>query len=113
MIVVTRIHGDKFGTDMNWFFDQTLYGTGICDYRVAGFFNRKIEVPADSLVNADTVDGIRDFYRSKVELERVGEVMLPVEVLIHFRNGEEILELWDGKSRFKDFDIRDTGKWSG
>lgn len=101
---VRRIHGDKFGSDMNWFFDQTLYGTGICDYRVAGFFNRKIEVPADSLVNADTVDGIRDFYRCKVELERLGEVMLPVEVLVHFRNGEEILELWDGKSRFKDFE---------
>ena len=89
---------------MNWFFDQTLYGTGICDYRVAGFFNRKIEVPADSLVNADTVDGIRDLYRCKVELERIGEVMLPVEVLVHFRNGEEVLELWDGKSRFKDFE---------
>ena len=29
--------------------------------------------------------------------------MLPVEVLIHFTNGEEILEKWDGKSRFKDF----------
>jgi hypothetical protein len=38
-----------------------------------------------------------------VELERAGEVMLPVEVLIHFSNGDEIHETWDGKSRFKDF----------
>lgn len=27
--VVTRTHGNKFGADMNWFFDQTIYGTGI------------------------------------------------------------------------------------
>jgi hypothetical protein len=42
-------------------------------------------------------------YRSKAELERAGEVMLPVDVLIHFNDGKEILESWKGKSRFKDF----------
>jgi hypothetical protein len=99
---VRRIHGDKFGNDMNWFFEQTLYGTGICDYKVAGFFNRKIEAVADSLSSADTLKA--DIYNCKVELERTGEVMLPVEVLIHFSNGEEVSEMWDGKSRFKDFE---------
>ncbi len=39
--VVKEEYGDKFGKDMNWFFDQTLYGTGICDYKVAGIRNRK------------------------------------------------------------------------
>ena len=29
--------------------------------------------------------------------------MLPVDVLIHFTNGDEILEKWDGKARYKDF----------
>ena len=29
--------------------------------------------------------------------------MLPVDVLVHFNNGDEVLESWDGKSRFKDF----------
>jgi hypothetical protein len=38
-----------------------------------------------------------------VELERAGEIMLPVEVLVHFKNGNEVLESWDGKSRYKDF----------
>jgi hypothetical protein len=36
--------------------------------------------------------------------------MLPVDVLIHFNNGEEILESWDGKSRFKDFTYTGTRK---
>ncbi len=29
--------------------------------------------------------------------------MLPVDVLIRFTDGEEIMEKWDGKERFKDY----------
>jgi len=29
--------------------------------------------------------------------------MLPVDVLIHFTDGSEVLESWDGKARYKDF----------
>ena len=53
--VVTRMHGNKFGPDMNWFFDQTLYGTGICDYKVAGIFNNKLETQPDSISKNDTL----------------------------------------------------------
>ena len=38
-----------------------------------------------------------------MSLKELGEVMLPVEVLVHFNNGEEVMESWDGKSRYKDF----------
>ena len=34
--------------------------------------------------------------------------MLPEDVLIHFNNGEQVLELWNGKERFKDYTY--TGK---
>jgi hypothetical protein len=105
---VKRIHGDKFGNDMNWFFEQTLFGTGICDYKVAGFSNRKITAAGDSLNISDTITA--DAYLCKVELVRIGEVMLPVEVLIHFSNGEEVTELWDGKSRFKDYEYTRSGE---
>ncbi len=88
--VVTKNHGNKFGPDMNWFFDQTLYGTGICDYKVGEVSNRKFE-DSDSL------------YSSVVELQRIGEMMLPVEILVRFSDGEEEMEFWDGKSRYKEF----------
>lgn len=105
--VVSRKYGNKFGPDMNWFFEQTLYGTGICDYKVTGIFNNKIETHNDSGNVSDTTrkksTDTTPLYKSGVELERAGEVMLPVEVLIHFVNGDEIVESWDGKSRFKDF----------
>jgi len=105
--VVRRNHGDAFGPDMNWFFDQTLYGTGICDYKVAFISNRKQIRPdenTDITITEDPVTDERDsLFTSAAQLERVGEVMLPVEVLVHFTDGSEVPEKWDGESRFKDF----------
>jgi Peptidase family M1 domain len=105
--VVTKIYGNKFGPDMNWFFDQTLYGTGICDYKVASIYNNKPEISKDKITGSDSLNNrltVNDsLNKSVVELERAGEVMLPVDVLVHFNNGDEVLESWDGKSRFKDY----------
>jgi hypothetical protein len=114
--VVAKIHGDKFGPDMNWFFDQTLYGTGVVDYKVNSFFNRKITdyeglfAEADSLVFKS--NDIKDdtIYKATVQLERPGDIMLPVDVLIHFDNDDQILETWDGKERYKDFIYTGTRK---
>jgi hypothetical protein len=110
--VIARKQDEKLGPDMNWFFDQTLYGTGICDYKVAGFRNSRVEgtwgkaTEADSLKNDLTTQD--SLYKAVVELERIGDVKLPVEVLIHFNNGDEINEKWDGKTTYKDFSY--TGK---
>jgi len=100
--VVTRIYGNKFGPDMNWFFDQTLYGTGICDYKVTGIVNSiPFSLTKDSAeVKSMAVDSTK---KAVAQLERAGEITLPVEVLIHFKDDSEIKESWDGKSRFKDF----------
>ena len=100
--VVKRDHGDKFGKDMNWFFDQTLYGSAICDYKVSGISNRKYRKPEGKTDSVDTVIAeypVTDsLYTATAQLERIGDMMLPVDVLIHFTNGEEILENWDGKA---------------
>jgi len=112
--VVPRINGNKFGPDMNWFFDQTLYGTGICDYKVSNFFNSSITDfkgivnTGDSILFKKSGRGKDTLFKATVQLERLGEIMLPEEILVHFDNGDHILETWDGKSRFKDFKY--TGK---
>ena len=111
--VVRNEHGDLFGENMNWYFDQVLYGNGICDYRVAGITNRKIRgysgISDNDSVNYIHEDGKNDtLYYSRVGLERIGDVMLPVEILIHFANGDEVLEKWDGKARYRDLEY--TGK---
>lgn len=108
--VVRKEHGQEFGPDMNWFFDQTLYGTGICDYKVSGIVNSKYSKPEGKTDTADAEvrawSSIDSLYISKAQLERVGEVKLPVDVLIHFDNGDEVLDRWDGKERYKDFEYK-------
>ena len=54
--VVKRMNGDKFGANMDWFFNETLYGTGICDYKVSDFRNEKRIIPEGSLKTDDTTE---------------------------------------------------------
>ena len=36
--------------------------------------------------------------------------MLPVEIQVHFDNGDQVLEKWDGKARYMDFTYTGTMK---
>jgi hypothetical protein len=109
--VITKIHGNKFGPDMNWFFDQTVYGTSLCDYKAVSLINVLSKSPSDSTNSKGKGQkNALQTYQSRIELERVGDMMLPVEVLIHFDNGDEIHENWDGKSRLKDYEYSGTRK---
>ncbi len=113
--VVTKEHGDRFGENMDWFFDQVLYGNEICDYRVSGVTANKIRSYA-GIVDGDSVTYTRSdrksdtLYISRVSLEKLGGITLPVEVLVGFDNGDEVLELWDGKSSYKDFEYTGAAK---
>jgi hypothetical protein len=100
---------------MNWFFDQVLYGTEICDYRVSGVTSRKI-TGYSGIADGDSVTFTRSdrksdtLYLARVGIERIGGMMLPVEVLVSFDNGDEVIEEWDGKERFRDFEYTGTRK---
>ncbi len=106
--VVREVHGEKYGENMDWFFENTLYNAGICDYKVFNFYRRTVypysgvERDGDStyLASGEERGEVRT-YRSVVELQRLGEVILPVEVRIGMSDGEEITMIWDGKERYK------------
>ncbi len=102
--IVAKTHGNEFGPDMNWFFDQVLYGSGICDYKVSGIITRRLQPPAGRKgSSARKSSGADSLYLSVAQIERAGELIFPVDVLIHFDDGTEILEKWDGKERYRDF----------
>ena len=84
------------GRDMSWFFDQVIYGTGVVDYAI------------DSLSSEKQQE--EEVYLSKVRVERLGEAVLPVEILVSFDNGEEVRELWDGKKKWAEFTYRKKEK---
>lgn len=78
--IVPKRLGDKFGRDMNWYFDQVLYRAPSCDYKVASVSKGK-----------------------QVTVERDGEMYLPTEILVTFENGDVEMINWSGKDRIKTF----------
>jgi hypothetical protein len=121
--VVPRVTKNKFGASLDWFFDQTLSGTGICDYELTALDVRNIEsmtgivekngtkVLAEN--KADSAAEIR--YRSTVFVSRLGDIQLPVSVLVRFENGEEVRETWDGRSRSMEYRYERSSRavWAG
>jgi len=111
--VVVKHHGNKFGKNMNWFFDQVLYGSDICDYEVRNIINRKIGKDGGlidkngnkELLKENTNDSTIH-YENKVIVRRLGEITMPVEVLIHFEDGREVLKKWNGKERSFEFNFK-------
>jgi len=114
--IVLKNHGEEFGKNMNWFFDETVYGTGICDYKVMrirnvfsnepeGFFN-------DSLLTVTKKKNKKEKqkFNSEVTIHRVGDIKLPVEVLIHFEDGTRVLKKWNGKARTKTYIFKNKPK---
>ncbi|HUW91750.1 MAG TPA: M1 family metallopeptidase [Bacteroidales bacterium] len=115
--VVRREHGNRLGDDMNWYFDQVLYGSGTCDYKVLNVSNSRI-TGYSGIIEGDTVTFARSdrkadtLYKASIRIERSGEVMLPVEVLVGFDDGDEVMEYWDGKAKYRDFEYEGTRKVS-
>lgn len=117
------------GENLNWFFEQVIYGSGVLDYKINRISNEPIEVADRGFFDTDTgmifigpkeLDDIKKevwsdttykrIFHSKVIVEREGEVFFPVEVLIKFSSGEEILEQWDGRDRYKIFEYKKTAR---
>lgn len=103
--VVNKNLGRKFGDNMNWFFDEVLYGSDICDYKLASITNIEKENPQGIYDSANvkkvfqSKKNDKPSFESHVVVYRVGEVKLPIEVLVHFDDGKEVLENWNGQAR--------------
>ena len=91
-----QLAGEVSGEDLTSLFDQLLYGTGICDYEVTSIES----VPLKS-------DSLKVRYRTEVMLKRLGEVIMPVDVLMELEDGKKIKETWDGKERWHKI-VRET-----
>ncbi len=97
---------DAFG-DVDCFFDQLIYGTGICDYAVGnishfqpvknlGIFDNQKEKTFSSGDKNDRLS-------AKIVLYRKGDVIIPVEVLMTFEDGTSKTEYWDGKNNYQEY----------
>ncbi len=112
--IVRKNHGDKFGESMDWFFEETVYSSNECDYKLASIQNRKATKPLGFVENnQDCVEDEtteEEWYESKIIVHRLGEIKLPIELLVEFEDGKTELRTWDGKGRSEEFTFKHTSK---
>ncbi|WP_052518032.1 M1 family metallopeptidase [Archangium violaceum] len=109
------------GQDLGWFFDTFFRGTGTLDYAVGsmsceeragkkGFFDdgkggvQMVEREPRGAAKDDTVN------RCEVQVNRLGDVRIPVDVKVTFADGSSQVEHWDGQARWKHLLLERTGK---
>jgi hypothetical protein len=68
------------------------------------------DTSAISLSDTTSANGDSVKFMNKVVVAREGEVIFPVEILIRFENGDELLERWDGKDRYTVFEYESSSR---
>ncbi len=69
------------GQELDWFFDQWLRTTEVCDYGI-----RRVERKGET---------------TEVVVERKGGIVMPVDVLLETKDGDRHLKGWDGREKLK------------
>jgi Peptidase family M1 domain len=103
------------GHDLTWFFDQIYRSSNVFDYgvdvlrseptRVHGYTGEgsaKTFSSAPPLPEGSETTGP---YRTTVVVRRFGEAVFPVDVRVVLENDEEIRWRWDGRERWKQFEV--------
>lgn len=96
------------GRDLSWFFDQVHFDSRVFDYGIQTLASDPIAVTGlvdrggrRMLVQNDR--GAKPLFRTTVVVRRYGDGVFPVDVLVVFRNGEQVRESWDGRNQWKAF----------
>jgi len=104
--IVPGYHRARLGPDMNWFFDQFLRGTGVCDYALTALSNVRTGRPEGRVPEGPVPADSAKTLVATVTVSRLGDITVPVEVRVFFEDGTEITEWWDGKERNASFSYR-------
>ncbi|HKS97632.1 MAG TPA: M1 family metallopeptidase [Terriglobia bacterium] len=101
------------GRNMNWFFEQFFYGSNPVDYVIGYVGSEPVEgkvglydeggkkvLYSEKSADQAFAKSQEKRYRSTVTVQRLGEATAPVDVAVHFENGETVREQWDGQYRW-------------
>jgi hypothetical protein len=102
------IANEVSGRDLTWFFDQVYRSSNVFDYGVASFTS----VPAAPRGYVGEGNDRRfaepartGSFHTTVVARRYGEGIFPVDIRVVFENKEEARWRWDGRERWKAFEI--------
>lgn len=101
------------GQDLTWFFNQAVKGTEILDYAIANTTSTQALVATGVLeqksgrVTVKTDDARKQErdqksrpYESLVLVQRKGDFVFPVDIVLHYAGGKTDHRRWDGKNRW-------------
>jgi hypothetical protein len=111
------------GKDMNWYFDQFVFGTNPLDYRVASVRSESVPVSRGLFLQngkrvAVTDEDVRreekkkkpGQFRTVIKLVREGETVMPVDMKLTLENGEVIERQWDGRDRWIKYEFTGSSR---
>ncbi|MCH8963228.1 MAG: M1 family metallopeptidase, partial [Bacteroidetes bacterium] len=84
------------GEDLDWFFDQFVYGTAVVDYAIDRLRVREMDPPGGSAED-------EAWYESEVRVERRADGTFPQTLLVRFEDGSVEEMAWDGQEDWKKF----------
>ncbi len=82
------------GQDLDWFFDQYVFGTAVVDYAVDRLQVRRLDAPQD---------GAPARYESEVRLQRLQDGIFPQTLRVRFDDGSTEEVAWDGAAPWEVF----------
>lgn len=94
------------GRDLNYFFDEVYRKAAVFDYTVESVASEEVKTEGfvDDKGQPTYTKGNKNdkkLYETRVVVRRLQDGILPVDVLLKFDNGEEVRDVWDGKSLWK------------
>ncbi len=113
-----KVVNEVSGRNMDWFFDQFVFGNRLLDYAVGsvssvrqrtpmGAFEKDGSMNVVTRKDAEEIDvkneGNKSFkqqYLCTVKIQRRGDAVAPVEAVIHFSDGSTEKRTWDGSYRW-------------
>ena len=104
------------GRDLTWFFDQVYRGSNVFDYGVDWLRSERLtprgyfgDAGKRAFSEGPAAPGV---YRTSVAVRRYGEGEFPLDVRVVFENKEEVRWRWDGRDRWKLFEIEKPSRAS-
>ena len=117
-----QVVNEVSGRNMDWFFEQFVFGARRLDYAVGEIGSRRVSSPFGvfekngkpetiSRKDAEKMDrerekrGEKSRYESWAKIERLGDAVAPQEIGIRFDDGHVERRAWDGAARWVKFEF--------
>ncbi len=91
----------QFPEGMDWYFDQVIYGTSLCDYAITDITSTTLLPPAGYITSLQDCqpqshDSTQQLYNSNITIQRLEDMILPLTVKVIFDDGTVLYDSLSG-----------------